>query len=114
MKQLTATGLVFPVGVRVRIRYHKQPLEECKVGLAGRNLIWEVDSIYVVNVLTNNAKDEEINLIRKPQDYLKEWYVVIKHVYGEDNKLVDDLTSMAWRQTLQSAFYYSPQVALLD
>ncbi|TYI91356.1 hypothetical protein E1A91_D03G186400v1 [Gossypium mustelinum] len=35
-------------------------------------------------------------------------------LHREDNKPVDDLTSMAWRQTLQSSFYYSPQVALLD
>ncbi|MBA0609667.1 hypothetical protein Godav_021683 [Gossypium davidsonii] len=40
--------------------------------------------------------------------------VVIKHVYKEDNKLVDDLTSMAWGQTLQSVFYYSPPTTLLD
>ncbi|MBA0836671.1 hypothetical protein Goarm_008866, partial [Gossypium armourianum] len=52
-----------------------------------RRLILEVDSIDVVNVLTNNAKDGEINLIRKAWDYLKEWDVVIQHVYREDNKL---------------------------
>ncbi|MBA0807808.1 hypothetical protein Gohar_023586, partial [Gossypium harknessii] len=69
-----------------------------------RRLILEVDSIDVVNVLTNNAKDGEINLIQKAWDYLKEWDVVIQHVYREDNKLA--LESMAWGQTLQSVFYY--------
>ncbi|KAK5831361.1 hypothetical protein PVK06_015157 [Gossypium arboreum] len=70
-------------------------------------LILEVDSIDVINVLTNNAKDGEINFIRKARDYLKEWDVVIQHIYiyREGNKLADGLESMDWRQTLQSVFY---------
>ncbi|MBA0640949.1 hypothetical protein Goklo_025550, partial [Gossypium klotzschianum] len=71
-------------------------------------------SIDVVSMLTSNAKDEEINLIRKAQHYLNEWDVVIQHVYREGNKLVNSLTLMAWGQALQSVFYYSSSVTFPD
>ncbi|KAH1120281.1 hypothetical protein J1N35_003441 [Gossypium stocksii] len=71
-------------------------------------------SIDVVSMLTSDAKDGEINLIRKVRLNFKEWDVVIQHVYREGNKLVDGLALMAWGQALQSVFYYSPSVTLLD
>ncbi|XP_012468588.1 uncharacterized protein LOC105786617 [Gossypium raimondii] len=71
-------------------------------------------SIDVVSMLTSDAKDGEINLIRKARHYLNEWDVVIQHVYREGNKLVNSLALMAWGQALQSVFYYSPSVTFLD
>ncbi|MBA0850080.1 hypothetical protein Goshw_024895 [Gossypium schwendimanii] len=71
-------------------------------------------SIDVVSMLTSDAKDGEINLIRKTRHYLNEWDVVIQHVYWEGNKLVNSLALMAWGQALQSVFYYSPSVTFLD
>lgn len=64
--------------------------------------------------MTIDFKDGKVTLIQKARDYLKKYDVVIQRVYREGNKLVDGLVSMAWGQTLQSVFYYSHPVSLLD
>ncbi|KAG8501961.1 hypothetical protein CXB51_000159 [Gossypium anomalum] len=71
-------------------------------------------SIDVVSMLTSDAKDGGIILIRKARPYLKEWDMVIQLVYREGNNLVDGLALMAGGQALQSVFNYSPSVMLLD